>query len=424
MKKILIFSCFLMLLLCISASASKLSPAIDVIANENSIVKASVMQDGELLFDTSEFDSHLNTTVYQIKICSLPDADYGRLMLDNLYVVENQVIKREDFSMLRFVSSGKEIDTCCFSFEPNGYGYQIECMIKSLKSVNFSPVASNGEVVSAWTQRDISCYGTLQGYDPEGDGLKFEIVKYPEKGLVSLTDNINGDYVYTPFKKARGSDAFTYRVIDSHGNISEECRVNIKIEKLRTSLVYNDISDSKYQNAILVMSKYDILASENDKDGELIFNPKETITRESFLKALMEIMGAKNVPSVQKTRFADDLEIGSEYKGYVEAAYSLGIIKGTVESDGLHIYPKREITISEASVMINNILGAKAKGYLPTFKDANEIPSWASEDLGILCTLGILHTENGKINPNSPLTKEQTAQILMSLLEYRGKLKN
>ena len=30
--------------------------------------------------------------------------------------------------------------------------------------------------------------------------------------------------------------------------------------------------------------------------------------------------------------------------------------------------------------------------------------------------------ENGKINPNAHLTRAQAAQILMSLLEYRGKL--
>ena len=40
----------------------------------------------------------------------------------------------------------------------------------------------------------------------------------------------------------------------------------------------------------------------------------------------------------------------------------------------------------------------------------------------IINLVKILKRENGKINPNSPLTRAQTAQILMSLLEYRGKL--
>ena len=48
----------------------------------------------------------------------------------------------------------------------------------------------------------------------------------------------------------------------------------------------------------------------------------------------------------------------------------------------------------------------------------------ASESLSALTELGIIPRENGNVNPNSPLTRAQTAKILMSLLEYRGKLKD
>ncbi len=422
MKKILFFVILLTGLFCISASASKLSPAIDVIASENNFVKASAIQNGEFMFDTADFDMPLHTTVNQITICSLPNSSYGRLMLDNLYVVENQVIKREDFSMLHFVFAGEDVQECFFTFEPNNSGYEIECALKALKSVNFSPVAESSEALSAWTQVDISYYGALDGYDPDGDDLRYEIVSYPQKGLVKITDVANGDYVYTPFANATGLDSFTYRVVDSFGNYSNECKVSVKVQKLRTSLVYNDINESKYHNAILVMAKFDLMESQVSNDGSSSFQPKEEVSREDFLVALMKAMGANNVPCVQKTRFADDLEIDLECKGYVESALSLGIIYGTFENDGLHFYPDRAITLAEASVMINNIIGAKANGTLPTFKDFEEIPIWASDDISILCELGILQKQNGKINPNSPLTKEQTAQILMSLLRYRGKL--
>ena len=422
MKKVIILVFVFMFLLCLCASASKLSPAIDVIANENNIIKASNINNGEFLFDTSDFDNSLNTTVNQITICSLPSDKYGRLMLDNLYVVENQVIKREDFSMLHFVSSDNSIENCFFTFKPNNSEYVIECTLKALKSVNFSPVASNGEVLSVWTQTDIASYGTLTGYDPDGDELKYEIVSYPQKGLVEITDCINGDYIYTPYVNAKGVDSFSYRIVDSFGNYSEECTVKVKVEKLRTSLVYSDIEDCKHKNAIILMTEMDILEASINSNGELMFLPQEAVSREDFLVALMKTMGAKSVPSVQKTRFADDYEVDENCKGYVEVAYSLGIIDGTFESDGLHFYPKKSITLAEASIMINNIIGAKADNILPTFKDDNEIPSWASEDISILCDLGILQKENGKINPNRFLTKEQVSQILMSLLKYRGKL--
>ena len=131
---------------------------------------------------------------------------------------------------------------------------------------------------------------------------------------------------------------------------------------------------------------------------------------------------SSTIPDFEATRFADDKDISPEYKGYLESAFSLGIIKGKNENDGVHINPKSSITLAEAAKIINRIIGAKLETVLLVFADADEIPSDAVEDVTALAGLGILTKTNGKISPNSPLTREQTAKILMSLLEYRGKL--
>ena len=86
--------------------------------------------------------------------------------------------------------------------------------------------------------------------------------------------------------------------------------------------------------------------------------------------------------------------------------------------------PKSEITTAEASVIINKIIGSKSSASKDAFSDSDEIPDWARDSIVSLCEIGILEKENGKISPNSPLTRAQTAQILMSLLEYRGKLEH
>ena len=252
MKRYFVFTLILICMLSVGVYASDVvSPATQVIAGQNEMVKSGLMQDGIITFDTNDFDTTLGTNVRSITICSLPDSDSGRLMLGNLYVVENQVVEREDFSLLKFVlSSQNETQDASFTFEPNGNGYEIECLLKSIENVNFSPVASNGETVSVWTQENISSYGALAGYDPDGDALKYEIVNYPDKGLVALTSIETGEYIYTPFADARGTDAFSYRVRDCYGNYSEICTVNIKVDKLRVSLVFNDLDDEKYLNAI------------------------------------------------------------------------------------------------------------------------------------------------------------------------------
>ncbi|MBR2025207.1 MAG: cadherin-like domain-containing protein [Clostridia bacterium] len=239
MKKFIIFAFILISVLCLGISASDIvSPAIEVIAGQNEMIKTGFISDGIISFDTYDFDEVIGTNVKSITVCNLPDNKCGRLMLGNLYVVENQVISREDFSLLKFVSASQtEAKDTVFTFEPNGNGYEIECALKSIEKVNFSPVASNGDSISVWTQENISNYGTLSGYDPDGDNLKFEVVNYPQKGLLKLTNSDTGEYIYTPYKDARGTDAFSYRVRDSYGNYSEICTVSIKVDKLRVSLV-------------------------------------------------------------------------------------------------------------------------------------------------------------------------------------------
>ena len=252
MKKFLFFCFVAIFSLSITVFASeRLSPAIDVIANENSMVKAGVVYNGEIGFDSYDFDESLGTNIKSIKITSLPDERVGRLMLDDLYVVENQVIKRAEFSSLRFLPKSAAESECVFKFIPSSGMYEIECTLKVISEVNYFPIATNGEVISTWTNRDISCFGVLDGYDPDGDSLKFEIVSLPEKGLVVITNSETGDYKYTPFEGARGKDCFTYRVRDSYGNYSAESTVNVKIEKTKTTLVFEDMTGHRAHNAVL-----------------------------------------------------------------------------------------------------------------------------------------------------------------------------
>lgn len=423
MKKFLLFTTILIFALALTISASnKLSPAIDVIANENSMVKASIVCDGEIYFDVGDFDNALGTNIQTITVSSLPDESTGRLMLDNLYIVESQVIARDDFSMLKFVITSDDNTDAVFKFKPNNNEYEIECTLKALQGVNLSPVATNGEMVSAWTNINISCFGALNGYDPDGDALRYEIVSYPEKGLLIMTNTSTGDYKYTPYENAKGTDAFTYRVRDSYGNYSEACTVKMKIEKLKTSLVFADLEDERCLNAAIVAYENNLMTFKLNGDGTFDFKPNEEVSTEEFIVLVMKAMGATNAPKIDKTRFADDSEISPEYKGYLESAFSLGIISGTNERDGIHINPKKSITTAEAAKIIFKILGTKIQTCLTVFADSDEIPNDALEALTSLTQVGILEKINGKISPNAPLTRAQTAQILMSLLEYQGKL--
>lgn len=418
MKKIFFFSFVFMLLFTTVAFASeKVSPALDIIARENGVIKSGVLSDGEMCFDVDDFDLALGVNVGSIKVTELPSTECGRLMLDNLYVVENQVIYRDDFSMLKFVNTGKSSEAV-FKFKPNGHEYEIECSVISLKEVNLSPASSNGATISAWTMKNIACFGTLLGFDPEGDELVFEITKYPKKALLCMTNNKTGDYTYTPYQNAKGKDSFSYRVRDSYGNYSPETTVDIRIDRRGSNLVFSDVSKMDL-NAAITVYENNLMECAVNADGTLCFNPNEEISRQEFIVLVMRAMGVKEAPSITKTRFADDDEIKPEYKGYLESAFSLGFIEGANEVDGVHIYPRRSITLAEAAVIISRILDSKSDTCLAVFADDDEIPSWARGAIETLTEEGILKKTEGKISPNSPLTKAQVAGILMALIRNK-----
>ena len=420
MKRIFFFSCvFIFLFSGVALANSKISPAIDVIASELGMVKSGLLSDGTLLFDTDDFDNSIGASVNEIKISALPNEDSGRLMLDNLYVVENQVINREDFSLLKFVSKSQDKEAI-FKFYPNGQNYEIMCELFSLESVNLSPVASNGVGISTWTMKNTSTVGSLLGYDPDGDEIKFELVSRPEKALLVMTNKMTGDFIYTPYANASGKDSFSYRVVDSMGNYSETCTVNIKIEKNEPILSFSDVGVSDIC-AVSHVFEAGLMNGRREENGTYMFDSNKEITREEFVVLLMKAMGADEAPKINKTRFADDDDISPENKGYIESAFSLGIIEGKIENDGVHFNPKDPITLAEASVIINNILGKKSTTSLTVFKDINEIPTWAKADIEALTEAGIIKKQNGEISPNAPLTRAQVAQILSSLLKQRGK---
>ena len=423
MKKFVLFILLAIFALSSSVLASnKISPAIDVLAQENAMVKAGVPYNGEMQFDVDDFDLTIGTNVQAITITSLPDSRVGRLMLDNLYILENQVSYRDDFSMLKFVSTDTDAKDVFFTFKPTGTNYSIQCELKMLKNVNLPPVATNGKEISAWTNKNTSYYGVLQGYDPEGDQLKYEICSYPSKGILYLSNCSTGDYRYVPYTDQAGVDTFSYRTKDTYGNYSEECYVSISIENSSAKPTIADLEDERYLNAIMVMRDFDLMKLFEEKNGTLLFKPDEKITREEFIMLVMKTMGAKNIPTIEKTRFADDENISPKYKGYIESAFSMGIIEGQRKPDGVHFNPKDTITVADASIILNRIIGATEKTSVTAFVDEEEIPPEAKTALKALSELGIFSRVDGKISPNQPLTRAQTAKILMSLLEFRGKI--
>lgn len=397
-----------------------ISPSCAVLAEENGMIKCGLKYGG-IEFTKEDFTTALGTeALTSITVQELPPTNEGTLMLAGTYVVKNQVIPAENLGELKFVSSNDGPAESAFVFSANNNEYSTTCSLIFTESVNFAPSFSSSEALEVWTQRNIACFGTLHAKDPEGDALRYEIVSYPKKGLLTL-DTKTGQYQFSPYANMKGVDSFEYCVWDSYGNRSEIVTVAIEIDRAASNLVFVDMQENPAHNAAILATAENHL-NYTEVNGKYYFSPNETVSREDFLVMTMNLFGAKNVPEIKSSGFTDDSEISTNAKGYVASAYFLGIVSGDIENGKIYFRPQDAITKAEAAVMVNNILGFEPTVSASTFSDADEIPVWAESSLCALTELGILKTEStGNIGANDTLTKAQVAQIIMSLIQYTGK---
>lgn len=402
---------WIILLLCITltvaTSAATISPGLEVMAGEEAMIVSGIAGES-VVFSDENFADTVNSDAFEsITILSLPPATDGTLYFNDAAVAPNQVIAREDMSKLRFDAAEGVLSTSFrFTFDRS---YDMNCMIKLTDKNNNAPVCTQGAAIKTFS--DMTCSGNMIASDPDGDTITYEVLSYPENGTLSFDQN-TGDFSYSPYAEVHGTDSFIYRVRDSYGAYSEECTVNISIDRKDTSLTFSDMEDSNCQAAAIVMTDSGHM-DYTEEDGEVYFEPSSEVTRLDFLVTAMNVLGAANIPEVTNTGFADDADIPSEYKGYVYSAHKLGIINGIPSGSERYFKPNEPITRAQASVILNNILGYSAATQVNC---SDDIPTWAVDSVNALWELGIYPVSGGTANCAANLTKEDTAKMLFNTM--------
>lgn len=406
------------LILIPTVHAKTLSPGIEILAARDPMMKSGTLQAG-ISFTVQDFEDALaieDTT--GITVTSLPNPSDGILYLGNVPIAVNQSISLKNFNYIRF-EPASGCTTSSFFFKTDGQ-YEMQCILKISDSVNFSPVISEkNNSLPVWTQKDITCYGTMQAYDPENDALVFEIVDYPKKGLLTLQNAAHGDFRYTPYVGCSGDDSFTYRVRDSYGNYSKISTKYLYIDRQNSTLTFQDMTDHWAHSAAIEMVHEGIMTAK-EENNSFYFQPDSVVSREDFLVMVMKALEL-DLPEDPAciTVFADDEDISAENKAFILAAYRAGIIHGRESEAGLCFAPAEPITRAETAVILNNILGGEVPVNATAFSDSATVPAWAQSAFYAVNSLGIMSgTGSGSISPFLSITRAQAAQILLNMRQY------
>ena len=398
-----------------SGTNGKISYGIDVIASENNIELAGIFGQ-PLSLSADKFACALNlSSISSIEITSIPDKSEGKLYLGSTEVKAGQSVSQGAISLLSFEYAGKRTDGVAskFNVRVNGGAYEMTCLVYMLDKVNASPTLSAIPTISLniETYRDVAVGGVLYGYDIEGDELTCEFSSYPENGYITMVNKNSGEFLYTPFSGYSGKDEFTYVVKDKYGNYSECATVKINIATPYSSVVYSDlVGDGDYSYAINMTDK-------NVMNGEKVgdyyyFRPDAKVSRVDFVVSAMKMLGIENIPSVTSTAFVDDESIGDEVKGYISLAYSNKYISGIDDGGKLYFKPDESITLSEAAVIISNIIGYSEYKTTPTFANSDSIPAWSKDAVMSLRALGIIEAPIDSEFENKAVDRGCMAKLL------------
>ena len=411
-----------MLFSCQSAETSNysVSSALATLAKENTMAK-STLRGGSISFSADDFARATNlSSIEKITITKLPPITDGELRVGSNVLTAAQTLRASNIGLLSFEPSSA-IRVSEFYFTVNDSATELCCKLYTLDEKNYAPTLSNvpQNALEVSTFENVSFFGTLPCYDPDGDITYIEIVSYPENGLLVLDNRETGAYRFVPDEDFEGNDEFTYVARDIYGNYSPSATVSLSVDKMPISTTYVDLVDSRYHNAAIAMTQKGIMSGTQIGTANY-FYPARELSRAEFTVMAMNAAGITKLnDSGAQTVFADDSEIESNFKPYICAAYELGYIKGVEKNGNLYFEPNRAMTRAEAACLLTNILDAAAPTVTPSFGDSTDIPAWAQNSVYAMNAMGVMNSVENKISPTSYVTRGDAAEILWNFMKVK-----
>lgn len=272
---------------------------------------------------------------------------------------------------------------------------------------NSPPVAENQEIE---TYRGVSIGGQLKAYDADGDALTFSLAVEPMKGSVEIS--ADGHFVYTPAEGKRGRDYFSFRAVDETGNESQEATVIIRLKKQKSKTTYADMDGNGAEYAAVVLTERGVFTGETVGAASM-FRPEETLSRGEFLTLCMLAADCELLQGVRSTGFQDDGEIGGWLRPYVATALMRGYIRGEASETGAVFRPEDEITVRDACVILNSVLGVTDVVSVANYFGESDAPE--AQAVANLTAAGVMLSQSYDLD--APLTRAQAAELLQNAME-------
>ena len=154
------------------------------------------------------------------------------------------------------------------------------------------------------------------------------------------------------------------------------------------------------------------------------FNPEGNMTRVEFVNALLKVLSNENLNVKISNKFSDVTKVNPNYDNILRSQ-QLGLVYGY--PDGT-FQPERTVLRAEAQSVISHITKDMVadKSILNQFKDASDIPAWATNVYAKTVNYGIYvnYPDSRELRPNDNLSRAEAAVLLAKLKEKLGLVKS
>ncbi|GGA00463.1 hypothetical protein GCM10008018_53420 [Paenibacillus marchantiophytorum] len=193
--------------------------------------------------------------------------------------------------------------------------------------------------------------------------------------------------------------------------IRAQLRENGKYAVLEYNKVFQDLPKQHWANrTVQIMSAMHMVEGVNDT----FFEPEKFITRAEFVALLMKSL---HFPQ-QKISSFKDVPASAWYAPYVAGAASSGLVSG--ENDAL-FNPESVISREQMAVLLARAVehagGKIEQGGNQTFKDADQMASWARPSIELTAKLGLLQGRADQLFvPTGTVSRAEAAQAVFNLI--------
>lgn len=180
---------------------------------------------------------------------------------------------------------------------------------------------------------------------------------------------------------------------------------------------FADMSDDYWARDFVSYLNHRGIINGTIQDGVAYFNPVNNITRGEFAVMLANLLDIDTEEFREMSSGFDDIEdIPSWCSGHAIALNTLGIISGKQGGGKVVFDAAATLSRAEAATILSRLLPDNVEISDKKFLDSSSIPSWSSDAIAKLTSIGILKGyEDNTVRPLNTITRAEAAKLLYEI---------